>query len=67
MNFKQLEVLFASINKEDLGRDIHKETAADIFNKPVDEVVDIERKYAKNFNYLDLYSTSILPNTKESK
>lgn len=55
MNFKQLEVLFASPNKEDLGRDIHKETAADIFNKPIDEVTDSERNYAKNFNYLDLY------------
>lgn len=67
MNFKQLEVLFASTNKEDLGRDIHKETAADIFNKPVSEVTDSERNYAKSFNYLDLYSTSILPNTKELK
>ena len=67
MNFKQLEVLFASTNKEDLGRDIHKETAADIFNKPVSEVTDSERNYVKNFNYLDLYSTSILTNTKELK
>ena len=67
MNFKQLEALFASTNKEDLGRDIHKETAADIFNKPISEVADSERKYAKNFNYLDLYSTSILTNTKELK
>ena len=67
MEFKQLEVLFASTNKENLGRDIHKETAADIFNKPVSEVTDSERKYVKNFNYLDLYSTSILPKTKELK
>ena len=67
MNFKQLEVMFASTNKEDLGRDIHKETASYIFNKPVSEVTDSERKYAKNFNYLDLYSTSILTNTKELK
>ena len=67
MNFKQLEELFASTNKEDLGRDIHKETAADIFNKPISEVTNRERNYAKNFNYLDLYSTNNLTNIKESK
>ena len=67
MNFKQLEALFASTNKEDLGRDIHKETAADIFNKPVSEVTDSERKYAKSFNYLELYSTNNLTKTKELK
>ena len=67
MNSKQLEVLFARTYKEDLGRDIHKETAADIFNKPISEVTDSERECAKKFNYLELYSTSILPNTKELK
>ena len=67
MDFKQLEVLFASTNKEDLGRDIHKETAADIFNKPVSEVTDSERKYVKSFNYLGLYSTNNLTRTKELK
>lgn len=67
MEFKQLEAMFARTNKEDLCRDIHKETAADIFNKPISEVTDSERNYVKNFNYLDMYSTSILTNTKELK
>lgn len=50
------------------GRDIHKETAAEMFGVPVDQVTPQQRQAAKSRNFLDLYSSrdKIAPPAKKS-
>ena len=40
------------------GRDIHKYNASKIFQKPMDEVVDAERRFAKTISFSLLYGAS---------
>ena len=56
MDYTELEKLILQAKVGELGSDIHKETAAKMYNKPVDEVTDEERKAAKNRNFLLMYS-----------
>lgn len=56
MDYAKLEKLVQQKKTGGLGSDIHKETAAVMYNKPVDEVTNEERKAAKNRNFLLMYS-----------
>ena len=56
MDYTELEKLILQVKVGELGSDIHKETAAKMYNKPVDEVTDEERKAAKNRNFLLMYN-----------
>lgn len=66
-DFSQLEVRCAWFLSEDdvlgnavMSGDFHKGMAAKIFNKPVDEVTDVERQMAKTINFGILYGMSAL-------
>lgn len=60
MDYAELEKIvqqwYDKDNHKELGSDIHRETAAKMYNKPVDEVTDSERKAAKTRNFLLMYS-----------
>ena len=40
------------------GRDIHRYNASKVFNKPEDEIVDAERRFAKTISFSLLYGSS---------
>lgn len=60
MDYTELEKIvqkwYDKDNHKELGSDIHKETAAKMYNKPVAEVTDSERRVAKTRNFLSMYS-----------
>lgn len=60
MDYAELEKIVPKwYNKDshkELGSDIHKETAAKMYNKPVAEVTASERRAAKTRNFLFMYS-----------
>lgn len=56
MDYSELEKAVQQWENKELGKDIHKETAAEMYNKPLIEVTATERRVAKNRNFLLMYS-----------
>ncbi|BCG50027.1 hypothetical protein [Ralstonia phage RP13] len=56
VDMAQVEQQFMAISAKHIGVDIHKNKASEIFNVPVDQVTDAQRKYAKTINYVELYT-----------
>lgn len=53
---KIVQLWYDKDNHEEFDSDIHKETAAKMYNKPLAEVTASERKEAKNRNFLSMYN-----------
>lgn len=56
MNYSELEKAVQIWGDRELGKDIHKATASEMFNKPSSEVTEEERKKAKTRNFFIMYS-----------
>lgn len=55
-DYSELESIVQQWELRELCSDVHKETAAKLFDKSVVEVTDTERKQAKTRNFLLMYS-----------